>query len=189
MTSETFKGVAVASCLATSLLGAALYSAATGDMSVVGTIPDSQVFDGPVTVAVRALTLKPGEELPWHYHPGYAFNVVKSGTLTVEDGCGGQKTLTAGQGFEETDSRVHRGKNLSDKETLVYDTFFIRQGKPITVTVPGNQARCGPPNKADECRHDGWRRVTHPQRLTNEAQCLNLVREMGGTLAQFQKTR
>jgi quercetin dioxygenase-like cupin family protein len=189
MTGKTSKGLVIASCLATSLLSVALYSAATGDMLVVGTIPNSQVFDGPVTVAVRALTLKPGEELPWHYHSGYAFNVVKSGTLTVEDGCAGEKTLTAGQGFEETDSRVHRGKNLSDKETVVYDTFFIRQGKPITVTIPGNQPRCGPPNEAEECRNDGWRRITHPQRLTNEAQCLNLVRDMRGTLARFQKTR
>ena len=147
MTGNKSRRLVIASCLAASLLGVALYPAAQGDMLVVGTIPKSQVFDGAVTVAVRALTLKPGEELPWHYHPGYAFNVVKSGTLTVEDGCGELKTLTAGQGFEETDSRVHRGKNLSDKETLVYDTFFIRQGKPITVPIPGNQPLCGPPNE------------------------------------------
>ena len=83
----------------------------------------------------------PGETGAWHYHPGYAFNVVKSGTLTVEDGCGGEETLTPGQAFEEMDGRVHRAKNLSATEdVVVYNTFIVPQGIPTTTrNIPGNE--------------------------------------------------
>src|SRR5262249_52214762 len=115
------KALAIAVAVGVALVCVAAYSAATTEILLAGTIPDSQVFNGPVNVTVRVLTLKPGDKLPWHYHPGYAFNVVKSGTETVEDGCGGQKTLTPGQGFEEIPGRVHRGRNLTDKDVVVYD--------------------------------------------------------------------
>ena len=79
---------------------------------------------------MRTLTIAPRESLQWHYHPGYAFNVVKSGTLTVEDGCGGEEaTLIPGQAFEEMDGRVHRAKNLSQTDpVVVYNTFIVPVG-------------------------------------------------------------
>jgi hypothetical protein len=86
--------------LAVVLLAFTAYASVTNILAL-GTIPDSQLFGGPATVTVRTLTIKPGEVLAWHYHPGYAFNVVKSGTLTVEEGCGGEESLTPGQAFEE----------------------------------------------------------------------------------------
>lgn len=107
--------------------------------------PASRVFDGAVKVTIRSLTIKPGEELPLHYHPGHAFNVVKSRTLTVEDGCGGEKKLTLGQGLEEMNGRVHRGKNVDATEVMVYDTFITAPGKPTTVNIAANERRCGPP--------------------------------------------
>ena len=165
-----------------------MYAAVTADVLFVGTIPDSQVFNGPATVSTRALTLKPGEKLPWHYHPGFAFNVVKSGTLTVEDGCGGEKTLAPGQGFEEMDGRVHRGKNLGETEVVVYDTFIIPQGKPLTVQIPDNERRCGPPLEAQECRNDDWQKFTHPQTFINRGQCVSFVRRLRETRFQFQKS-
>lgn len=182
------KGLAIAISFGVSLLCVTVYSAVTADVLFVGTIPDSQVFNGPATVSTRALTLKPGEKLPWHYHPGFAFNVVKSGTLTVEDGCGGEKTLTPGQGFEEMDGRVHRGKNLGETEVVVYDTFIIPQGKPLTVQIPGNEPRCGPPLEAQECRNDGWQKFTHPQTFISRAQCMSFVRRLRETRFQFQKS-
>src|SRR5882724_12178719 len=96
------------------LSGVIAYAASTVILAV-GTSPQSEFVNGPATVTVRTLTITPGEVLAWHYHPGYAFNVIKSGTLTVEDGCGGEQTLTPGENsaFEELDGRVHRAKNLS----------------------------------------------------------------------------
>lgn len=171
------KVLAIAICVGVVLLGVTAYSATTNILAV-GTIPDSQLFNGPATVTVRTLTINPGESLAWHYHPGYAFNVVKSGTLTVEDGCGGgDETLTPGQAFEEMDGRVHRAKNLSTTEpVVVYNTFIMPQGKPTTVNIPGNERRCGPPENVDECKNDGWLQFTHPQTFISQGQCVDFVR-------------
>ena len=158
------------------LIGVATYAAVTVILAV-GTIPESAVFDGPATVTVRTLTIKPGEVLAWHYHPGYAFNVVKSGTLTVEEGCGGEQTLTPGQAFEELDGHVHRAKNLSTTEdVVVYNTFIVPQGKPTTVNIPNNERRCGPPSDVNECKDDGWLSFTQPHSFGNQGECVDFVR-------------
>src|SRR5688500_10597793 len=109
---KTRRGLVMVIGVGVLLIGVTAYAAVTVILAV-GTIPESVLFDGPATVTVRTLTIKPGEVLAWHYHPGYAYNVVKSGTLTVEDGCGGEETLTPGQAFEEMSGEVHRAKNLS----------------------------------------------------------------------------
>jgi quercetin dioxygenase-like cupin family protein len=157
------------------LFGVIAYAATTVILAV-GTIPHSDFFDGPATVTVRTLTITPGEVLAWHYHPGYAFNVIKSGTLTVEDGCGGEETLTTGQAFEEVDGRVHRAKNLSTMEdVVVYNTFIVPQGNPTTVNIPNNERRCGPPRNVSECKDDGWMNFTHPSIFTNQGDCIEYV--------------
>ena len=128
-------------------------------------------------MTVRTLTIKPGEVLAWHYHPGYAYNVVKSGNLTVEEGCGGEETLTPGQAFEEMAGHVHRAKNLSTTEdVVVYNTFIVPQGKPTTVNIPGNERRCGPPSDVKECKDDGWLNFTHPHSFSNQGECVDFVR-------------
>src|SRR5688572_1779670 len=118
MTSKaSWKTIAIVISLAFVLLGVTVYSQ-TANMLIEGTIPDSELFEGAAKVSVRELTIKPGEELPLHYHPGHVFIVVKSGTLTVEDGCGGEKKLTMGQGLEEMNGRVHRGKNVDASDEI-----------------------------------------------------------------------
>src|SRR5262245_9276873 len=129
MTAKTnWKAVLVAIGFAF-VLGVTVHSASTANILIDTTIPDSKVFDGPVRLTVRELTLKPGEELPLHYHPGHVFIAVKSGTLTVEDGCGEEKKLTAGQGLEKWVGRVHRGKNSDATDAIVYDIFFTSPGQ------------------------------------------------------------
>ena len=168
--------VAIAISLGVILLGFTAY-AATTNILAVGTIPNSQLFDGPATVTVRTLTIPPGEVGAWHYHPGYAFNVVKSGTLTVEEGCGGEESLTPGQAFEEVEGHVHRAKNLSATEdVVVYNTFIMPQGKPTTRNIPGNERRCGPPSDVNECKDDGWMKFNHPQIFGSQGQCVEFVR-------------
>ena len=159
------------------LFGAVAYAAVTNILAV-GTIPHSALFDGPATVTVRTLTIKPGETLAWHYHPGYAFNVVKSGTLTVEDGCGGApESLTPGQAFEELEGHVHRARNLSATEdVVVYNTVIVPQGRPTTVNIPGNEQRCGPPTNAEECKDGGWAKFTHPRTFSDQGDCVQHVR-------------
>ncbi|HUE82344.1 MAG TPA: cupin domain-containing protein [Pyrinomonadaceae bacterium] len=157
------------------LIAVTAYAAVTVILAV-GTIPDSQLFNGPATVTVRTLTISPGESLAWHYHPGYAYNVVKSGTLTVEDGCGGEETLTPGQAFEEMDGRVHRARNLSaTDDVVVYNTFIVPQGKPTTRNIPNNERRCGPPINTSECKNEGWLNFNHPRSFINQGECIDYV--------------
>ena len=176
-----WKTVVIAS-FAMGLLGLTVQSATTSSILVDGTIPDSKVFEGPVRLTLRELTLKPGEALPLHYHPGHVFIVVKSGTLTVEDGCGEQTKLTSGQGLEKWNGRVHRGKNVDATDVVVYDMFFTSPARPTTVTIPANERRCGPPKDVDECTNDGWRRFNHPRTFLNQKQCATFVRTMPRTL-------
>jgi quercetin dioxygenase-like cupin family protein len=159
------------------LFGAVAYAATTVILAV-GTIPHSEFFDGPATVTVRTLTIAPGEVLAWHYHPGYAFNVVKSGALTAEDGCGGEETITAGQAFEEVEGRVHRAKNLGTEAVLVYNTFIVPEGNPTTVNIPNNERRCGPPRIVSECRDYGWANFTHPSSFSNQGDCIDYVNHL-----------
>lgn len=158
------------------LLTAVTAYAAVTVILAVGTNPHSELFDGPATLTVRTLTISPGESLAWHYHPGYAYNVVKSGTLTVEDGCGGEETLTPGQAFEELDGRVHRARNLSATEdVVVYNTFIVPQGKPTTRNIPNNERRCGPPINTSECKNEGWLNFSHPRSFINQGECIDYV--------------
>lgn len=169
------RSLIIAISLGLFLPGLAAYASTTVVLAV-GTIPQSQFFDGPATITVRTLTIKPGEVLAWHYHPGYAFNVVKSGTLTVEEGCGGEETLTPGQGFEELEGTVHRAKNLSTTEDVViYNTFIVPQGRPTTVNIPGNERRCGPPNTVSDCA-EAWATFTQPRTFDNQGDCTSYVR-------------
>lgn len=159
------------------LVGITAYAAVTNILAL-GTNQHSELFNGPASLTVRTLTIAPGESLAWHYHPGYAYNVVKSGTLTVEDGCGGEEeTLTPGQAFEEMDGRVHRARNLSATEdVVVYNTFIVPQGKPTTRNIPNNERRCGPPIDINECKDDGWLKFDHPRSFINQGECVDFVR-------------
>jgi quercetin dioxygenase-like cupin family protein len=158
------------------LIGVTAYAAVTVILAV-GTIEQTQLFDSPATVTVRTLTIAPGESLQWHYHPGYAFNVVKSGQLTVEDGCGGHdETLLPGQAFEEMDGRVHRAKNIGTEPVTVYNTFIVPEGKPTTRNIPGNVRRCGPPIDVTECKDDGWSKFDFPLGFANQGECIDFVK-------------
>lgn len=151
-----------------------IYSEATP--IAVGNILHSELFDGPATVTVRQLTIFPGEILAWHHHPGRAYNVIKSGTLTVEDGCGGEEVFTAGQAFEEVHGRVHRAKNLGIENVAVINTFIVPQGSPTTINTPGNQRLCGPPTNVDECKNGGWMNFTHPHTFSSKGDCIQYVK-------------
>ena len=155
------------------LFGMIAYAAII-NVVAVGTIPHSELFNGPATVTVRQLLIAPGEVLAWHFHPGRAYNVIKHGTLTVEDGCGAVEVLTPGQAFEEADGRVHRAKNLGTEELEIYNTFIVPQGSPTTINIPNNERRCGPPTSVNECQSN-WINFTHPRTFSNQGDCQQYV--------------
>jgi quercetin dioxygenase-like cupin family protein len=127
------KGLIVALSFCALILGVAVY-AATNVTIAQGTMSYFGPFGGPADIRMRTLTIASGEVLGWHYHPGVgAYTIVKQGTLTVEDGCGGEQVYTAGQAFLEPAFRVHRGKNLTTGEVITAQTFIVPHGSPFTV--------------------------------------------------------
>src|SRR5262245_40931463 len=129
MTSRTKLMLATATAVV--MFGIAAYSAVF--TIAVGRLSHSEVFNGPATVTVQQRTIAPGESLPWHYHPGLAYLVMKRGTtLALEDGCGGQEIRIAGEAFEEIHGRVHRATNLGPDEVENIITYVVPEGLPPT---------------------------------------------------------
>jgi NAD(P)-dependent dehydrogenase (short-subunit alcohol dehydrogenase family) len=54
--------------------------------------------------------------------------------------------------------------------------FVGPPGRPITVSIPNNEQRCGPPSRAEECEEGGWARFNHPSTFENRWQCIQYVR-------------
>ena len=84
--------------LGLSLLVSGVIYAAVALELWVGTSDHIGLWNGPATLTARTLKTAVGETTgAWHYHPGYVYNVVRQGTITVEDGCGGTQAYSAGQ--------------------------------------------------------------------------------------------
>jgi len=152
-----------------------------------GNIEGVGLYGGSAIVVHRVLTTRANENSGgWHYHPGYVYNVVKSGTIAVQDGCDAEaKLYSAGQAFETSEGRVHRafvpkepGKDAG-KEDAVEENMFIlpagyrnAEGKPILGrNVPDTMGHCGPPSVVDDCHKDGWKRFDFPQKFAGESAC------------------
>ena len=155
--------------------GAVVYAAIIPIILAVGTSPDNSLTGGAATVTFRQLTTTPGDLGAWHYHPGYVYNAVSSGTIKVEDGCGGSSDYSAGQAFETTEGRVHRAINEGAVDAVEYNVFIREQGKPLTRFIPNNEKRCGPVATVDECKGDGWRMFDFPNTFNSQEACIIFV--------------
>ena len=142
----------------------------------VGTSSHIGLWKGPATLTARTLKTPMGETTgAWHYHPGYVYNVVRQGTITIEDGCGSVQSYSAGQAFETSEGRVHRAYNLGGVDAIESNMFVGPPGRPITVFIPDNVQRCGPPSRVDECKGDGWATFNHPTTFANQGECIAYV--------------
>jgi quercetin dioxygenase-like cupin family protein len=132
--------------------------------------------NGPALVTARVLNTPVGEITGgWHYHPGYVYNVVRQGTITIEDGCGAIRQYSAGEAFETSEGRVHRAYNLGSEDAIEYNMFVGPPGRPIGVNIPNNEHRCGPPSAVAECRDGGWRSFNHPSPFAEQGACIAYV--------------
>lgn len=159
--------------LAIIALGAVTAYALTAVNLAEGTMSFSQLFNGPADVAMRDTTMQPGEATAWHYHPGKAYVIVKSGTVTELTGCGGTETFTAGQAFEEPIPRVHQLKNTGTLPAEFLFTVIVPSGQPRTISVPG--PLCGPPTNMDQCKDNGWLNFNFPRSFENQGDCVSFV--------------
>lgn len=134
------------------------------------------LWKGPATLTARTLKTPVGETTgAWHYHPGYVYNVVRQGTITIEDGCGNIQSYSAGQAFETSEGRVHRAYNLGSEDAVESNMFVSPPGRPITVFIPNNERRCGPPSNIGECMANGWANFNFPSPFANQGECIAYV--------------
>jgi quercetin dioxygenase-like cupin family protein len=154
--------------------------AALPTIQATGTSPYIGLADGPARLTSRKLITPAGETTgAWHYHPGFVYNVVASGTITVEDGCGEVKQYSAGEAFETSEGRVHRAYNLGTVDAVEYN-MFINRGENSTAlgkNIPGNVRHCGPPSTVDECHDAGWQKFDWPQTFANQGDCISYVND------------
>jgi quercetin dioxygenase-like cupin family protein len=163
-------------CVSLVLAIGVLYAATPLELWV-GTSDHIGLWNGPATLTARTLKAPVGETTgAWHYHPGYVYNVVREGTITIEDGCGSVQTYSAGQAFETSEGRVHRAYNLGGADVIESNMFVGPPGRPITVLIPNNERRCGPPSTVDECKGYGWAKFDFPSRFANQGACVEFVR-------------
>lgn len=162
------------------LAGAVAYGAVVPTILGQGDRPASEMFQGgPSQFTARHLITTPGDVGDWHSHPGYVFNVVVQGEITVEDGCGGLTTYGVGDAFEVMDGRVHRAINNGVVDAIEYNMFVNPAGTPLTVFTgpPGNRSRrCGPPRTVEECRAGDWAMFDYPHAFRNQGGCIEYVR-------------
>jgi quercetin dioxygenase-like cupin family protein len=154
------------------LLGITSAYAATSVISGVGTVANFAPFDGPATMTARSLFIGANEELPWHQHPGIgALTIVKTGTLTVEDGCGSEVVYPQGSAFIEPAGRVHRGI-AGNVPVETVQTFLVPVGSLFSVNVPMG---CGAPLVVNECKSGGWETFTYPRAFSDQGDCVAFV--------------
>lgn len=171
-----FSGVKTAFLIGSSILIVGVLYASTALELWVGTAEHIGLWKGPATLTARTLKTAIGETTgPWHYHPGFVYNVVRQGTITVEDGCGNVQSYSAGQAFETSEGRVHRAYNLGGADAIESNMFVGPPGRPITVFIPNNERRCGPPSTVDECQSGGWANFDFPGQFANQGQCVAFV--------------
>lgn len=168
------KAILVLTGTGLAILGVVAY-ASTSNILGVGTIPYSEAVNGPAQMTARMFISQPGEVGGWHSHAGPVYNVVTSGAITIEDGCGGEATYTAGQAFENLGRRVHRWKNLGAVPEVEYNMFILPDGSALADSLTDQQ--CGPPRSNSECRNDGWMTFDFPGKFANQGECMQYVRK------------
>ncbi len=145
------------------------------------------LWQGPADISADTNLVTPAASSPetpfrggWHYHPGFVYNVVTQGTVTVEDGCDdgsgadfGTRTYTAGQAFEKTDGRVHRAVNAGNIDEIEISMNIVPAGGRTRVST--TVRRCGPARSVDECKRY-WDKFDFPSTFANQGECIAYVK-------------
>ncbi|MFB2582979.1 cupin domain-containing protein [Herbiconiux sp. P15] len=99
--------------------------------------------DGPVQVAFRRITIKPGAGTGKHCHDGRLIAVVEAGALTHYAPIypEGVHVYETGDAIEEGPGYVHEGKNEGTDDVVLLVTYVIPQGDPLAET---DLTKCDP---------------------------------------------
>ena len=157
--------------LAIVVLGGGTIYAVTAVIVGTGTIPFFEEFEGPATVTVVDATYAPGEQVPWHYHPGQGYVIDPCITITNQEPCGGQTVYTAGQAFAEEAGHIHRAVPSASESTRILFVSVVPQGSARTIRVDAPVC-VGPPVAATECNGDAWKTFTVPRLFKTHGDCV-----------------
>ncbi|WP_460625100.1 cupin domain-containing protein [Kitasatospora kifunensis] len=82
---------------------------------------------------IRTITIPPGENTGWHYHPAKVQAVVLSGTLTrvLEDGV--VEITRPGQPLIELPQQVHIGYNHGSEPVVILANYQVVGDSPLAV--------------------------------------------------------
>src|SRR5688572_12801901 len=91
---------------------------------------------GPLQVAYRRITLRPGAGTGLHCHEGQLIALVESGVLTHYAPVypTGVHVYTAGQSVVEGADYKHQGKNEGTEDLVLLATYVIAKGEPLAQT-------------------------------------------------------
>ena len=78
-------------------------------------------------IKTRIVDLKPGQDIEWHKHaiPVYAY--IMSGTLTVDYGSKGQRTIKAGESYIEAIDWCHHGQPADNQPVKLFIVYLGQQ--------------------------------------------------------------
>jgi quercetin dioxygenase-like cupin family protein len=119
-------------------MGSLATASATPSVSVdVETLSQATV-DGQDYIT-KQITIAPGGSTGWHWHPGRVFGVIREGTLTHDAAnCFQDGVYPAGSPVTEGTgpNNVHLGRNLGPDPLVMWVTYIVPAGSPLTTDVP-----------------------------------------------------
>ncbi|MFE9428894.1 cupin domain-containing protein [Kitasatospora sp. NPDC006697] len=82
---------------------------------------------------IRTVTIEPGRNTGWHYHPAMVQAVLLTGVLTrvLEDGT--VEVTRPGQFLLELPEQRHIGYNLGEEPLVILANYHERPGAPLSV--------------------------------------------------------
>jgi quercetin dioxygenase-like cupin family protein len=98
----------------------------------------------PQDIVMRQITISPGGNNGWHFHPGPSFVVVVQGTMSLYEANDPTCTATrysAGQGFVEAPGDVHIARNEGTETVIAEITFLdvpVGGAFRLDAPLPGN---------------------------------------------------
>jgi len=89
----------------------------------------------PGTVQIQALTFKPGDVVPFHFHKGLSYVILVKGNLTEQElegqnACGPINQFAAGTAFVETPGRIHSVTNPGPGAAIIYWATIFPKDDP-----------------------------------------------------------
>ncbi|MDH6123016.1 cupin domain-containing protein [Kitasatospora sp. GAS204B] len=85
---------------------------------------------------IRTISIAPGANTGWHYHPALVQAVLLSGELTrvLEDGT--VEVTRPGQFLIELPQQVHIGYNHGSEPVVILANYQVAEGCPLAVPAP-----------------------------------------------------